>query len=125
MLQELQKSPMMKHLMDALERGECIGHYGRLAFAMVARYFMDEDELISTLRKDPECDEHEARSLLNQVKARNYNPPHRDRILEWMSRQEFPICPNPDDPRQCNVYRDLNFPREIYERIEEFYSQQA
>ena len=57
------------------------------------------------------------------MNTRNYNPPHRDRILEWMDRQEFPICPGAEDPRQCNVYRDLKFPREIYERIEQFYEQ--
>ena len=120
---DLKKSAMMKHLMDTLDSGESIGHYGRLAFAMVARHFIEEDELISTLAKDPECDEGEARSLVHQVNARNYTPPHRDRILEWMDRQEFPICPDTGDPRQCNVYRDLKFPREIYDRIEQFYSE--
>jgi DNA primase large subunit len=121
-VQDLRSSSMMCHLMDTLERGESVGHYGRLVYAMVARHFVDEDEIVSTLEKDPECDANEARSLIRQVNARNYNPPHRDRILEWMDRQQFPICPDPEDPRACNVYRELKFPREIYERIEQFYS---
>ena len=60
-----------------------------------------------------------------QVSARDYNPPRRERILEWQSQQEFPICPNPDDPRGCNVYRELKFPDGVYEEIEEFYEEQA
>ena len=32
---ELRKSEMMAHLLDALDRGKDIGHYGRLVFAMV------------------------------------------------------------------------------------------
>src|SRR5579885_1912763 len=111
--EELKKSSMMCHLIETLERGESVGHYGRLVFVMVARYFMDEDELLSMLSKDPECNDNEAQALIRQVNARNYNRPHRDRILEWMDRQEFPICPDPQDPRQCNVYRDLKFPREL------------
>ncbi len=113
---------MMRHLLDTLDRGASIGHYGRLVFAMVARHFGSGEDVIAMLEKDPECDRREAQALLHQVNARNYNPPHRDRILEWMDRQEFPICPHADDPKQCNVYRDLKFPREIYDRIEQFYS---
>jgi hypothetical protein len=36
-LAELRKNAMMAHLIDALSRGEDIGHYGRLVFVMVAR----------------------------------------------------------------------------------------
>jgi hypothetical protein len=122
-IEDLKKSSMMAHLIGTLEGGDSIGHYGRLAFAMVARHFVEDDEVISLLEKDPECNPEEARSLMRQVNARNYNPPHRDRILEWMDRQEFPICPDAEDPRACNVYRDLKFPREIYDRIEQFYEQ--
>ena len=39
----LRDSPMMAHLMDALEEVTDIGHYGRLTFAMSARHFMKED----------------------------------------------------------------------------------
>ena len=42
---------MMTHLISALEAGKDIGHYGRLVFAMVARHFLSESELISYLRK--------------------------------------------------------------------------
>ena len=51
--------------------------------------------------------------------------PSRERILAWQREQEFPICPNPDDPEACNVYRDLKFPDEVYERIEQFHEQKA
>jgi len=38
-LEQLRRNDMMSHLLDALESGEDIGHYGRLVFAMVAQYF--------------------------------------------------------------------------------------
>lgn len=122
---DLPDSPMMAHLLDALEAGTDIGHYGRLVFAMVARHFMDEDEMIQLLGNQPDHDEKEARSLLLQVNARDYNPPKRNRILEWQAQQEFLICPTPDDPSSCNVYSDLQFPDTIYANIEEFYEEQA
>ena len=118
-MQDLRNSDMMAHLLDGLDAGQDIGHYGRLTFAMVARHFLDEEELVDLLSKN--VDEHEARSLVKQVQVRDYNPPRRERIVEWQQRQEFPICPTPDDPRTCNVYRDLQFPEDVYEDIEEFY----
>ena len=119
-MQELQKEPMMAHLIATLESGNGIGHYGRLVFAMVARHFMQPEELTGYLVKDPECDEGQAESLVRQVESRDYNPPKRERILEWMQRQEFPVCPDPHDAGQCNVYRNLEFPKEVYEKIEAF-----
>src|SRR5919199_1694576 len=95
---DLRNSEMMAHLLDALDAGTDIGHYGRLVVAMGGRHFVDEDELVRILAQDPSCSEDEARSLVAQVQARDYNPPRRERILEWQQRQEFPICPNPDDP---------------------------
>jgi hypothetical protein len=124
-LDNLRHSDMMAHLLDALEAGTDIGHYGRLVFAMVARHFLDEPELIDWLQKNPGFDAEDARSLVSQVNARDYNPPRRERILEWQSRQEFPICPHPEDPRACNVYRDLQFPDGVYEDIQEFYEDVA
>jgi hypothetical protein len=122
---DLRRSDMMTHLLDALETGEDIGHYGQLTFAMVARHFMAEDELVSWLTKGEQMSEEDARSLYLQVQGRDYNPPKRERILEWQAQQDFPICPNPDDPSACNVYRDLQFPDDVYEHIQEFYQEQA
>ena len=124
-LQDLRQSKMMSHLLDALDRGEDIGHYGRLVFVMVGRYFLSHDELIEQLTKDPDCDEQKARGLVAQVEARGYNPPKRERILQWMNEQDFPICHNPDDPGACNVYKNLDFPPEVYQKISAFYEQQA
>lgn len=124
-VEDLRKSDMMAHLLDALAAGQDIGHYGRLVFAMVGRHFLAEDELIQQLVQDPSCSEEEARSLVHQVNSRDYNPPRRERILEWQERQEFPICPNPEDPRACNVYRELQFPDGVYEDIEEFHEEVA
>jgi DNA primase large subunit len=120
-LQELRQSEMMSHLLDALDRGEDIGHYGRLVFVMVARYFLSDDEVVQQLTKDPDCDEQKARGLVKQVEARGYNPPKRERILEWMEQQEFPICQDPEDKGACNVYSKLNFPPEVYEKISSYY----
>jgi len=124
-IKDLRSSDMMAHLLDSLEKGEDIGHYGRLVFAMVARHFMDEDEMVEYLQRNPDFSEEEARALYLQVQGRDYNPPKRDRILQWQSEQEFPICPNPDDPDSCNVYKDLQFPDEVYEKISEYYEQKA
>jgi len=122
---DLRDSPMMAYLLDNLEKGVDIGHYGRLTFAMVARHFIDEDKLVKLLAKQPGQDEEQARAMVTQVQARDYNPPRRERILEWQSRQDFPICPNPDDPDSCNVYSDLQFPEDIYENINDYYEEKA
>jgi DNA primase large subunit len=71
-VKELRKSDVMAHLLDALDQKQDIGHYGRLTFAMVARHFMSEEELVSYLQKDPDCDEREARSLYQQVQGKDY-----------------------------------------------------
>nr|HET6901340.1 hypothetical protein [Ktedonobacteraceae bacterium] len=123
--EELRNSPMMVHILDALESGTDIGHYGRLTFVMVARHFLSEDELIDLLSKQPDHNAADARALVHQVKTHDYNPPKRDRILQWQAEQDFPICPTPDDPVSCNVYRELRFPNGIYENITEFYEEQA
>ncbi|RPI87579.1 MAG: hypothetical protein EHM41_04460 [Chloroflexi bacterium] len=114
---------MMAHLIDSLEAGVDIGHFGRLTFVMIARHFMEEDEMIKLLRKNLNAED--AKALILQVKARDYNPPKRERILEWQKEQDFPICPNPEDPRACNVYRELRFPDSIYENIDEYWLDKA
>ena len=121
-LEQLRKNAMMNHLLGALERGEDIGHYGRLVFAMVGHHFLPEDELCSWLQKNPGVSEDDARAMCRQVEGRDYNPPRRERILEWQKQQNFPICP---DPNECNVYRDLKFPDRVYEHIQEFYKEQS
>jgi hypothetical protein len=122
---DLRASPMMAHLLDALDEGKDVGHYGRLVFAMVARHFLDEEEIIKLLADQPDQSEQTARSLLLQVQGRDYNPPKRDRILEWQAQQDFPICPDVDDPQACNVYRELRFPDDVYESIGEFWEERA
>jgi hypothetical protein len=122
---ELRKNDMMAHLLDALEQGKDIGHYGRLVFAMVARHFMGEGELVKLLTMDKSFDEAQAKTLVAQVQSRDYNPPRREKILQFLQEQKFPICPEPDDPNACNVYRDLKFPEDVYNKINEFYQQKA
>ncbi|HEV2107405.1 MAG TPA: hypothetical protein VGR16_04015 [Thermomicrobiales bacterium] len=117
---DLRQSPMMSHLLDALDRGEDIGHYGRLTFAMVARHFVEREELVQILAKGGDTEEAAAGALVEQVEGRGYNPPRREKILQWQKEQEFPICPTPDDPDTCNVYTELNFPDELYQDIEEY-----
>jgi hypothetical protein len=86
---------------------------------MGARHHLSEQELFSWLTKDKDCVEGKARNLLEQVKQRNYNPPRKERVLEWISKQGFPICPNPENLDSCNLYRNLEFPEEVYEHIAE------
>ena len=124
-VEDLRKNDMMAHLLDALDAKQDIGHYGRLVFAMVARHFMTEKELIQYLQKDPDCSEADAKALVRQVEGKDYNPPKRDRVLEWQQHQDFPICPNVDDPDSCNVYKDLTFPDQVYEHINRYYEQKS
>src|SRR4051794_23536973 len=121
----LRQNRMMAHLMAALEQGHDIGHYGRLVFAMVARHFLSEDEVVGWLAKDRDCSEADARALYLQVQGRDYNPPKRDKILEWQKQQDFPIIPDAEDPDEGNVYKDLQFPEGVYEHIQEYYEQKA
>ena len=124
-LNDLRKNDMMAHLLDALEQGKDIGHYGRLVFAMVGRHFLNEQQLVRHLAKCKGFDETQAAGLVRQVTARGYNPPKAEKILQWQAEQEFPICPQSDQPGACNVYRNLTFPEGVYEDINAFYEQQA
>ena len=117
---ELRKDSMMTHLLDSLDAGKDIGHYGRLVFAMVARHFMPHEQVIAWLTKDPDDSEEKAQLLLRQVEGKDYNPPRRDKILEYQAQQDFPILPNPEDPDCGNLYRNLKFPSEIYEHISHY-----
>jgi hypothetical protein len=119
-VEDLRQSPMMGHMLDALDNGEDIGHYGRLVFAMIGRHFVGNDELVELLCKDRDAEEGEIRAMVQQVEEKGYSPPRRERILEWQSQQDFQICPNPDDPDACNVYNELRFPDEVYESIQEY-----
>ncbi len=123
--ENLRDSPMMAHLLDALEKGTDIGHYGRLTFVMIARHFLPDEQIIDLLSHQPDHNATEARVLLRQVKERNYNPPKRERILEWQAQQDFAICPTPDEPGTCNVYQELRFPDDIYGNIQEFWEEKT
>jgi hypothetical protein len=92
---DLCRSPMMAHLLEALEAGTDVGHFGRLVFAIVARHFLDEAELIDLLARQPGQDETQARAFVLQMKAHDYSPPSRERTLEWQARQQFPIIRTP------------------------------
>lgn len=81
--------------------------------------------MIHWLLKNPGFTEEKARALVIQVQGKDYNPPRRERILEWQKQQEFPICPNPQDPDACNVYKDLQFPSHVYENITDYHQQKA
>ena len=120
---ELRKDSMMTHLLDSLEAGKDIGHYGRLVFAMVARHFMPHQEVLAWLRRDPDLGEADAVNMLRQVEGRDYNPPKRDRLLEWQAQQKFPILPHPEDPDCGNLYRNLKFPDSIYDHISQYQEQ--
>lgn len=119
----LRQDSMMAHLLDSLAAGKDIGHYGRLVFVMVARHFLTRDELLTRLTGDPDFAESEAETMLAQVEERGYNPPRRDRVMEWQAQQEFPILPSPEDPDCGNVYRTLKFPDEVYHHIEHYQEQ--
>lgn len=116
---------MMAHLLDALDAGKDIGHYGRFVFVVVARHFLGDDELVAWLTKDSKVEEREARGLVRQVQEHDYSPPRREKITAWQKEQEFPIIPEPDDPDAGNVYDDLRFPDQVYRHISEYYEEKA
>jgi hypothetical protein len=122
---ELRKDSMMAHLLDSLNAGKDIGHYGRLVFAMVARHFMPHQDVLAWLLRDPDFPQEAALNMLSQVEERDYNPPKRERLLEWHAQQEFPILPHPDDPDCGNLYRNLKFPDTIYDHISHYQEQKA
>ena len=124
-VEALRKNAMMAHLLDALDDGRDIGHYGRLVFTIVARHFLDEDALVAWLRKDGDVDEEKARGLVRQVSEADYNPPSADTIRGYEARQDFPILANPDDPDAGNVYRDLDFPDAVYASISSYHEEKA
>ena len=124
-VEDLKKNAMMAHLIDALDHKKDIGHHGRLVFTMVARQFLSEDEVVAELAKDKDFSEEQARSLYLQVQSKDYNPPKREKISQYQQEQDFPIIPNPDDPDQGNVYRDLNSPDHVYQHISEYYEHKA
>jgi len=120
-LAELRKNGMMSYLLDALAQGQDIGHFGRLVFVMVARYFLPEEHLLELLQADPDMDQAKSRALIEQIASKGYSPPSREKVLEFQKHQQFLICPNPEDPDACNVYKDLKFPTEVYESITEYH----
>ena len=124
-IEALREDAMMRHLLDSLEAGEDIGHYGRLTFAMIARHFLTDDEVLAEMTKDETCSEEDARQMLMQVEGRDYSPPRRDRIMEWQSEQEFPIIPNPHDPDCGNVYKSLRFSKKTYNHIGHYQEEKA
>src|SRR5919112_1423542 len=72
-VEDLRQSPMMAHMLDALDNGEDIGHYGRLVFAMIGRHFVSNDELVELLIKDHDADEQEIRAMVQQVEDKGYS----------------------------------------------------
>ena len=119
-IKDLRNNNTMAHILDALDEGKDIGHYGRLTFVMVAQYFADEEEIVAQLKKDKDFAEEDARSLYQQVKSKEYSPPSRDSLLEWQSEQDFQIVADPEDPDAGNVYQDLTFPERVYESISSY-----
>ena len=122
---ELRQSPTMARLLDALEDGTDVGHFGRLTFAIVARHFLSEEELVGLLASQPGQDEAGARALVLSVRQHDYNPPRRERLLEWQRQQDFAILPDADDPACGNLYRELRFPDGIYDHIQDFWEEKA
>ena len=115
-VEELRKDPMMAHLLDSLDAGTDVGHYGRLVFAMVARHFLPHPQVIAWLTKDNDFSAEQAQQMLHQVEGRDYNPPRRERLLQWQHEQEFQFM-NVHDPDSGNLYRNLEFPKEVYDHI--------
>ncbi|MDP9382997.1 MAG: hypothetical protein M3Q29_23245 [Chloroflexota bacterium] len=123
-VEDLRKSDVMSNLLDGLEQGKDIGHYGKFVFATVARHFLEPEQVVEYLAKAPDTDERDARGLLDQVQSRDYNAPRREKLVDYQSQQEFRFM-DPDNPDSGNLYRDLQFPDDVYEDISEYHEQRA
>ena len=124
-MDDLKRNHMMAHLSEALDKKQDIGHYGRLVYAIVGRHFLSDDELVAQLSRDDDFGEEQARGLVEQVQQRDYSPPRREKLLEYQTKQDFPILPDAADPDEGNVYRDLDFPQHVYDHISEYHQQKA
>jgi predicted Ser/Thr protein kinase len=124
-VEKLRRSDVMSRLMDDLEAGVDVGHYGRLTYAIVARFFQPQEEIVALLARQPDQDEIKAAGMVEQVVERGYSPPKRERLLEWQAKQDYPIIADPDDPAAGNLYRDLEFPDDTYDHISEYHEAQV
>lgn len=116
-IEELRENPMMAHLLKALDERTDIGEYGRLVFTKVARQFLEQEDVVAWLQKNPGVSEDDALALYYQVGKDQFVPPTLKEIRQWQQLQEFPICPNLDDPAACDVYQNLQFPEGIYQHL--------
>jgi hypothetical protein len=125
-LEALGRNKMMRHLIDALDDEKDIGHYGRFTFASIARHFMHPDDLAKYLARDKDEALDDAKALVHQVNDADYSPPGPAKIRKWNEEQDFPILPpehqTSDD---ANVYQDLDFPEDVYEKINAYHREQA
>ena len=94
-------------------------------FTIVARHFVDEDELVKLLRQDRDVDEDKARGLVRQVSEAGYSPPLGRHDPRLRGQAGLPDPRQPDDPDAGNVYRDLDFPDEVYESISAYHEEKA
>ncbi|MEL7240233.1 MAG: hypothetical protein AAGK78_15350, partial [Planctomycetota bacterium] len=81
-LDRLRRNRMMKRLIDALDDGTDIGHYGRLTFAMVAVYIMDSGDVAELLSNDHDFPREEAEAMVKQVRSKGYSPPTPKKIRQ-------------------------------------------
>lgn len=56
-----------------------------MAFAVIGRHFVSNDELVGLLTKDHDADEAAVRSMVQQVEEKGYSPPGREKILDFQS----------------------------------------
>jgi hypothetical protein len=81
-MDELRRNPMIAHLLDALDKGKDIGHYGRLTFATVGHHYLDRGELVEILSKGKGADEGDLRCLVHHAVTRGFHVPTWEQILE-------------------------------------------
>ena len=63
---------------------------------------------------------------MHQVTDAGYSPPGPGKIRKWQQEQDFPILPEGHDATDdANLYQDLDFPPEVYEKIESYHRDQA
>ncbi|MDX1934740.1 MAG: hypothetical protein SFU56_19255 [Capsulimonadales bacterium] len=121
-MEALRESPTMARLIEALSRGEDIGHYGQFVFVTTARHFLKDEEIADLLVRQPEMSEDRANAMVARIGEKGYNPPNRERLLEMQRQQEFRII-DEDDPDSGNLYRELSFPEGVYADIEEYHTE--
>ena len=127
-LDDLKRNPMMRRIIQTMESGQDVGHYGRFIFTVVASYFIGEKEITDLLKRQPEIeDSEEALGFYLQVASARYVMPTSARIRAWDKSEEqknFPLIIQ-GDRNSGNLYREIPLPQQALVSVRSYWREAA